>query len=61
MDEASVEPSSSTLTNFLRRLPHPLSYPVAIDRSGKLADGYQVLGLPWFVLVSPTGRILYYR
>ena len=61
VDEASVEPSSSTLTNFLHRLPHPLSYPVAIDRSGKLADGYQVLGLPWFVLVSPTGRILYYR
>ena len=61
VDEASVEPSSSTLTNFLGRLPHTLSYPVAIDRSGKLADGYQVLGLPWFVLVSPTGRILYYR
>ena len=61
VDEASVEPSSSTLTNFLHRLPHPLSYPVAIDRSGKLADGYRVLGLPWFVLVSPTGRILYYR
>jgi thiol-disulfide isomerase/thioredoxin len=60
VDEASVEPSSSTLTNFLHRLPHPLAYPVAIDRTGKLADGYQVLGLPWFVLVSPTGRILYY-
>jgi thiol-disulfide isomerase/thioredoxin len=61
VDEASVEPTTSTLTNFLDRLPHPLSYPVAIDRSGKLADGYEVLGLPWFVLVSPTGRILYYR
>ena len=60
VDEASVEPSSNTLTNFLHRLPRPLSYPVAIDSSGKLADGYQVLGLPWFVLVSPTGRILYY-
>jgi cytochrome oxidase Cu insertion factor (SCO1/SenC/PrrC family)/thiol-disulfide isomerase/thioredoxin len=61
VDEASVEPSSSTLTGFLRRLPQPLSYPVAIDRSGKLADGYEVLGLPWFVLVSPTGQFLYYR
>jgi cytochrome c biogenesis protein CcmG, thiol:disulfide interchange protein DsbE len=49
------------LTDFLRRLPQPLSYPVAIDRSGKLADGYEVLGLPWFVLVSSTGKILYYR
>ena len=61
VDEASVEPSSNTLKNFLGRLAHPLSYPIAIDRNGKLADGYQVLGLPWFVLVSPTGRILYYR
>jgi cytochrome oxidase Cu insertion factor (SCO1/SenC/PrrC family)/thiol-disulfide isomerase/thioredoxin len=61
VDEASVEPSPGTLTGFLHRLPRPPSYAVAIDRSGKLADGYQVLGLPWFVLVSPTGRILYYR
>ena len=43
------------------RLPQPLSYPVAIDRSGKIADGYEVLGVPWFVLISPTGQILYYR
>jgi cytochrome oxidase Cu insertion factor (SCO1/SenC/PrrC family)/thiol-disulfide isomerase/thioredoxin len=61
VDEASVEPSSSTVTDFLRRLPHALSYPVAIDRSGKIADGYEVLGLPWFVLVSSTGKLLYYR
>ena len=61
VDEASVEPSSQTPTDFLRRLTHPLSYPVALDERGKLADGYEVLGLPWFVLTSPTGRILYYR
>ncbi len=61
VDEASVEPSSKTPTDFLERLPHPLSYPVALDESGKLADGYEVLGLPWFVLTSPTGQLLYYR
>jgi cytochrome oxidase Cu insertion factor (SCO1/SenC/PrrC family)/thiol-disulfide isomerase/thioredoxin len=61
VDEASVEPSAGTVTSFLRALPRPLSYPVALDRSGKLADGYEVLGLPWFVLTSPTGRFLYYR
>ena len=38
-----------------------MSYPVAIDRTGKIADGYQVLGVPWFVLTSSTGRLLYYR
>lgn len=56
-----MEPSSAALTGFLRRLRHPLSYPVALDQSGKLADGYEVLGLPWFVLVSSTGQLLHYR
>ena len=61
VDEGSVEPSSQTLTDFLKRLPQPLSYPTAIDRTGRLADGYQVLGVPWFVVTSRTGQILYYR
>ena len=61
VDEASVEPDPNTAAEFLAHLPHPLSYPVALDQSGKLADGYEVLGLPWFVLVSSTGQLLYYR
>ena len=61
VDEASVESSTSTVTRFLDGLPRRLDYPVALDRSGRLADGYEVLGLPWLVLVSRTGRILYYR
>ena len=61
VDEASVEPSSGTVTRFLHGLPRPLSYPIGIDRSGKIADGYQVQGLPWFLLTSRTGQLLYYR
>jgi cytochrome c biogenesis protein CcmG/thiol:disulfide interchange protein DsbE len=61
VDEGSVEPSPTALTGFLHRLPSRLSYPVAIDRTGRVADGYEVEGQPWFVLVSATGRILYYR
>ncbi len=61
VDEASVEPSSETLASFLGALPHPLSYPVAVDSSGRVADGYEVLGAPWFVLTSASGQILYYR
>ena len=60
VDEASVEPSARALPAFLAKLPHPLSYPVAIDRTGRLADGYGVQDEPWFVLTSPTGRILWY-
>ncbi len=61
VDEASVEPSLKTPTQFLDHLPQQLSYPVALDESGRFADGYEVLGLPWFVLTSSTGRLLYYR
>src|SRR5205085_8688972 len=57
VDEGSVEPSQATLTRFLAGLPHPLSYPVAIDPSGRIADGYEVEDLPWLMLVSATGRI----
>ena len=60
IDEGSVEPSASALGHFLAQLPSPLSYPVAIDHSGRVADGYQVQGQPWFVLTSPAGQILWY-
>ena len=60
VDEGSVEPSGGALTGFLNRLPQALSYPVAIDGSGQVADGYEVQGVPWLVLTSATGRILWY-
>jgi len=60
VDEASVEPSARALPDFLAKLPHPLSYPVAIDQTGRLADGYGVQDEPWFVLTSASGRILWY-
>jgi cytochrome oxidase Cu insertion factor (SCO1/SenC/PrrC family)/thiol-disulfide isomerase/thioredoxin len=60
VDEGSVEPSTTALGHFLAQLPGPLSYPVAIDHSGRVADGYQVQGQPWFVLTSPAGQILWY-
>jgi cytochrome c biogenesis protein CcmG/thiol:disulfide interchange protein DsbE len=60
VDEGSVEPSASALPHFLGTLPRPLSYPVAIDESGRVADGYGVEDEPWFVLVSASGRILWH-
>ncbi len=61
VDEGTVEPSAQALPDFLGKLPHPLSYPVAIDRTGRLADGYGVQDEPWFVLTSASGRILWYH
>jgi cytochrome c biogenesis protein CcmG/thiol:disulfide interchange protein DsbE len=60
VDEGSVEPSVAALPRFMRTLRNPLAYPVAIDRSGRVADGYGVQDEPWLVLVSPSGHILWY-
>ncbi len=61
IDEGGVERSSAALPSFLRSLPHPLSYPVAVDDSGRVADGYRVQDSPWLELVSGSGRFLFYE
>jgi cytochrome oxidase Cu insertion factor (SCO1/SenC/PrrC family)/thiol-disulfide isomerase/thioredoxin len=60
VDEGAVEPSPSALRGFLRGLPRPLSFPVAIDRTGRVGDGYEVQDEPWLVLLSPAGLIMWY-
>ena len=61
IDEAKVERSPGALPSFLRSLPQPLSYPVAVDESGRVADGYHVQDSPWLELVSRSGRIVFFR
>jgi protein SCO1/2 len=61
VDEAGVEASPQSLPRFLQRLPHPLAYPVAVDSSGRVADGYRVQDSPWLELVSGSGRFLFYE
>jgi peroxiredoxin len=61
VDEAGVEASPRALPRFLGSLPRPLSYPVAIDRSGTVADGYRIQDSPWLELVSGKGRFLFYE
>jgi hypothetical protein len=60
IDEAKVEPSRRALRRFLASLPGPLGYPVAIDPSGRVADGYRVQDSPWLTFVSGSGRFLFY-
>jgi cytochrome c biogenesis protein CcmG/thiol:disulfide interchange protein DsbE len=33
---------------------------VGVDTTGRVADGYQVQGVPWLVLTSAKGKILWY-
>jgi cytochrome oxidase Cu insertion factor (SCO1/SenC/PrrC family)/thiol-disulfide isomerase/thioredoxin len=59
VDEGAVEPPGA-LSAFLRTLPRSLSYPVAIDTNGRIADGYEVEGQPWLMVTSANGAILWY-
>lgn len=61
IDEAGVEASPQALGRFLHSLPRPLAYPIAIDHSGAVADGYRVQDSPWLELVSSKGRFLFYE
>jgi hypothetical protein len=59
VDETAVEPSAQTVRAYLRTLGTPLNYPVALDTTGRVADGYGVQDQPWFALVSASGKILW--
>jgi cytochrome oxidase Cu insertion factor (SCO1/SenC/PrrC family) len=61
IDEAGVEASPQALPSFLHGLSRPLSYPVTVDGSGRVADGYRVQDSPWLELVSGSGRFLFYE
>ncbi|HEX3616144.1 MAG TPA: redoxin domain-containing protein [Solirubrobacteraceae bacterium] len=61
IDEGSVEPSARAMPEFIAKLPSRLSYPVAIDGSGRVADGYHVQGEPWFVETNARGRIVWFQ
>jgi cytochrome oxidase Cu insertion factor (SCO1/SenC/PrrC family) len=56
VDEAATESSDASVNSYLHQLG-PLSYPVALDETGRLADGYGVQDQPWLVLVNAAGKI----
>jgi cytochrome oxidase Cu insertion factor (SCO1/SenC/PrrC family) len=59
VDEAGTETTPAALPAFLARLHGALDYPVAVDRYGRLADGYGVQDQPWIELISASGKILF--
>jgi len=59
VDETVVEPSGQAVQSYLAGLGTPLSYQVALDTTGRVADGYGVQDQPWFVLVSASGQTLW--
>jgi cytochrome oxidase Cu insertion factor (SCO1/SenC/PrrC family) len=59
VDETVVEPSVQTVRTYLSTLGTTLNYPVALDTTGRVADGYGVQDQPWFALVSASGKIIW--
>jgi cytochrome oxidase Cu insertion factor (SCO1/SenC/PrrC family) len=59
VDEAATEPFPGAARAYLQQLGRPLGYPVALDTSGRLADGYGVADQPWYVLTSASGKIVW--
>ena len=56
VDEAATEPSDAAVNTYLHKLG-PLSYQVALDETGRLADGYGVQDQPWLALVNSAGKV----
>jgi len=61
VDELTTEPSPAEAKQGLIPLAAKLRTPIVEDASGRLADGYHVEDLPWFVLSSPSGKILWHH
>jgi hypothetical protein len=59
VDETVVEPSAQAVRTYLSGLGTSLSYPVALDTTGRVADGYSVQDQPWLALVSASGKIIW--
>jgi cytochrome oxidase Cu insertion factor (SCO1/SenC/PrrC family) len=59
VDETVVEPSAQAVRAYLASLGTPLDYPVALDTTGRVADGYGVQDQPWLALVSASGKIIW--
>jgi cytochrome oxidase Cu insertion factor (SCO1/SenC/PrrC family) len=56
VDETVTEPSVATVTSYLKQLG-TLDYPVGLDETGKVADGYGVQDQPWYVIVNAAGKV----
>jgi cytochrome oxidase Cu insertion factor (SCO1/SenC/PrrC family) len=58
VDETVTEPSAQAVRAYLAKAG-PLRFPVGLDETGRVADGYGVQDQPWLVLVSAAGKIVW--
>jgi cytochrome oxidase Cu insertion factor (SCO1/SenC/PrrC family) len=58
-DVLTVEPDPAAAQQALPALAKAAGIPVIADATGELADDLQVQDMPWYVLTSGTGRVLW--
>jgi len=58
VDETVTEPSVQAVRAYLGQAG-PLDFPVGLDETGRVADGYGVQDQPWLTLVSAAGKIVW--
>jgi hypothetical protein len=58
VDEAVTEPSATAVSATLSGLG-ALNYPVGLDSTGRVADGYGVQDQPWDVMVNGSGKVVW--
>jgi cytochrome oxidase Cu insertion factor (SCO1/SenC/PrrC family) len=56
IDETATESSQAAASTAIAGLG-TLNYPVALDETGQVADGYGVQDQPWLVLVNAAGKV----
>lgn len=61
VDEVTTEPPGTAAHSTLTRFASAAHIPVINDSAGRLADGYSVEDLPWFVLTSKSGKIIWHH
>jgi cytochrome oxidase Cu insertion factor (SCO1/SenC/PrrC family) len=61
VEELTIEPSAAEARQALTSVSTTVRTPIVEDASGRLADGYHVEDLPWYVLNSASGRILWHH
>ncbi|HLJ99951.1 MAG TPA: SCO family protein [Streptosporangiaceae bacterium] len=57
IDELTTEPSQAAAVSYLA--PYARQFPIALDATGQVADGYAVQDQPWFALVNAAGKIVW--
>jgi cytochrome oxidase Cu insertion factor (SCO1/SenC/PrrC family) len=57
VDETVTEPSPTSIKPYLSGL----DYPVGMDTTGRVADGYNVQDQPWLTIVNAAGKIVWYH